>query len=147
MVRVQLSLYWWGQYSNYRGELKLSNYEIKDINIYPYMALVSLESYLFSGTLKDNLSVAKDASEKEMNSVLEKVGILDFVHEQGGLNMHIEKRPFMETKTFCSQCKVHCYKKDKREQIRKVMRFSGPRMLVYHPIMAIRHLYYQITDK
>lgn len=61
-----------GQYSNYRGELKLSNYEIKDINIYPYMALVSLESYLFSGTLKDNLSVAKDASEKEMNSVLER---------------------------------------------------------------------------
>ena len=111
------------------------------------MALVSLESYLFSGTLKDNLSVAKDASEKEMNSVLEKVGILDFVHEQGGLNMYIEKRPFMETKTFSSQCKVHCYKKDKRDQIRKVMRFSGPRMLVYHPIMAIRHLYYQITDK
>lgn len=61
--------------------------------------------------------------------------------------MRIEKCPFMETKTFCSQCKVHCYKKDKREQIRKVMRFSGPRMLVYHPIMAIRHLYYQITDK
>lgn len=78
-----------GQYSNYSGELKLSNHEIKDINIYPYMTLVSLESYLFSGTLKDNLSVAKDASEKEMNSVLEKVGILDFVHEQGGLNMHI----------------------------------------------------------
>ena len=61
--------------------------------------------------------------------------------------MRIDKCPFMETKTFCSQCKVHCYKKDKREQIRKVMRFSGPRMLVYHPIMAIRHLYYQITDK
>lgn len=78
-----------GQYTNYSGELKLSNYEIKHINVYPYMTLVSLESYLFSGTLKDNLSVAKDASEKEMNSVLEKVGILDFVHEQGGLNMHI----------------------------------------------------------
>ena len=54
---------------------------------------------------------------------------------------------FMETKTFCSQCKVHCYKTKQREQIRKVMRFSGPRMLFYHPIMAIRHLYYQITDK
>ena len=61
--------------------------------------------------------------------------------------MRIEKCPFMETKTFCSQCKVHCYKLDKREKIRKVMRFSGPRMLFYHPIMAIRHLYYQITDK
>lgn len=78
-----------GQYTNYSGELKLSNYEIKHINVYPYMTLVSLESYLFSGTLKDNLLMAKDASEKEMNSVLEKVGILDFVHEQGGLNMHI----------------------------------------------------------
>ena len=59
----------------------------------------------------------------------------------------IEKCPFMETKTFCSQCKVHCYKKDKREKIRKVMRFSGPRMLLYHPVMAIRHVYYQIMDK
>lgn len=37
--------------------------------------------------------------------------------------MRIEKCPFMETKTFCSQCKVHCYKLDKREKIRKVMRF------------------------
>lgn len=78
-----------GQYPNYSGELKLSNYEIKDIDIYPYMTLVSLESYLFSGSLKDNLCMAKDVSEKEMNSVLEKVGILDFVNEQGGLDMCI----------------------------------------------------------
>lgn len=53
------------------------------------MTLVSLESYLFSGSLKDNLCMAKDVSEKEMNSVLEKVGILDFVNEQGGLDMCI----------------------------------------------------------
>lgn len=78
-----------GQYPNYSGELKLSNYEIKDINIYPYMTLVSLESYLFSGSLKDNLCMAKDVSDKEMNMVLEKVGILDFVNEQGGLDMCI----------------------------------------------------------
>ena len=52
----------------------------------------------------------------------------------------IECCPFMETKTFCSACKVHCYEKEKREQIRIVMRFSGPRMLLYHPIMAIRHV-------
>lgn len=47
--------------------------------------------------------------------------------------------PFMETKTFCSNCKVHCYKAEMREKIREVMRFSGPRMLLYHPLMAIRH--------
>lgn len=51
-----------------------------------------------------------------------------------------EKCPFMETKTFCSNCKVHCYKPAMREKIREVMRFSGPRMLFYHPVLAIRHL-------
>ena len=50
------------------------------------------------------------------------------------------KCPFMEQKTFCANCKVHCYKPEKREQIRQVMSFSGPRMLLHHPILAIWHL-------
>lgn len=50
-----------------------------------------------------------------------------------------DRCPFMETKTFCANCKVHCYKPEMREKIREVMRFSGPRMLLYHPVMAIRH--------
>ena len=50
------------------------------------------------------------------------------------------KCPFMESKTFCSNCKVHCYKPEMREKIRAVMRFSGPRMLFHHPVMAVRHL-------
>ena len=48
--------------------------------------------------------------------------------------------PFMENKTFCSNCKVHCYQKDYREKIRQVMRFSGPRMIFTHPVLAIKHL-------
>lgn len=51
-----------------------------------------------------------------------------------------DKCPFMEDKTFCSNCRGHCYKPEMREQIRLVMRFSGPRMIFYHPIMAIRHV-------
>ena len=51
-----------------------------------------------------------------------------------------DKCPFMETKTFCSNCKVHCYKPDMREKIREVMRFSGPRMIFHHPVMAMRHV-------
>ncbi len=51
-----------------------------------------------------------------------------------------DKCPFMETKTFCSNCRVHCYRKDMRERIRKVMAFSGPRMIWHHPILALRHL-------
>lgn len=48
--------------------------------------------------------------------------------------------PFMENKTFCSNCKVHCYKPEMREKIRVVMRFAGPRMITPHPIMAISHV-------
>ena len=54
--------------------------------------------------------------------------------------MRSNKCPFMENKTFCSNCRVHCYKPDMREKIRDVMRFSGPRMLFVHPVMAIRHV-------
>lgn len=51
-----------------------------------------------------------------------------------------DKCPFMETKTFCSNCKVHCYRPQMREKVRQVMRFSGPRMLFIHPAMVIRHM-------
>ena len=54
--------------------------------------------------------------------------------------MRSDKCPFMETKTFCSNCRVHCYKPEMREKIREVMRFSGPRMLTVHPVMAVRHV-------
>lgn len=54
-------------------------------------------------------------------------------------SMRSDKCPFMETKTFCINCKVHCYKPVMREKIRKVMRFSGPRMIFYHPVIAVRH--------
>jgi Nitrous oxide-stimulated promoter len=43
-------------------------------------------------------------------------------------------------KPTCKACPVHCYRADKREQMRQVMIFSGPRMLLSHPILAIRHL-------
>lgn len=52
----------------------------------------------------------------------------------------IDACPLKETKMFCSNCTTHCYKKDMREQIRTVMRYGGPRMLLRHPIIALRHL-------
>lgn len=51
-----------------------------------------------------------------------------------------DKCPFMEAKTFCTNCKVHCYSTEMREKIRQVMRFSAPKMIYHHPIMAIRHV-------
>ena len=51
-----------------------------------------------------------------------------------------EHCPFMETKTFCSNCRVHCYDQAHRQRIKEVMRFSGPRMLMHHPLLALSHL-------
>lgn len=48
--------------------------------------------------------------------------------------------PFMETKTFCSNCTVHCYQPEMREKIRTVMRWSRPRMIFHHPVMALSHV-------
>lgn len=58
-----------------------------------------------------------------------------------------ERCPLMETKTFCSNCRVHCYKPTMRQKIREVMRFSGPRMLLRHPIATISHLMQSLREK
>lgn len=52
----------------------------------------------------------------------------------------IKRCPFGADKPVCNQCPVHCYKPDMRERVKEVMRFSGPRMLLRHPVLAIRHL-------
>jgi hypothetical protein len=52
----------------------------------------------------------------------------------------LDKCPFQEGKTTCAKCPVHCYESDMRERIRAVMRYSGPRMMYRHPILAMLHL-------
>lgn len=58
-----------------------------------------------------------------------------------------EKCPFMENKTFCSNCRVHCYQPKRREEIRKVMRYSGPRMLLRRPGLALWHVICSTKEK
>ncbi len=50
------------------------------------------------------------------------------------------KCPFQEGKTTCARCPVHCYRSGMREAGREVMRYAGPRMLLRHPVLALRHL-------
>lgn len=47
---------------------------------------------------------------------------------------------FGEQKRACKHCPIHCYKPIMREKIREIMRWAGPRMIIYDPIAAIRHL-------
>jgi hypothetical protein len=52
----------------------------------------------------------------------------------------LERCPFGAAKPTCVNCTVHCYKAVRRERIRQVMGWAGPRMLWRHPVLAIRHL-------
>ena len=45
----------------------------------------------------------------------------------------LDRCKFGDGKTKCHKYPVHCYRPDMREKIREVMRFSGPRMMFYHP--------------
>ncbi len=52
----------------------------------------------------------------------------------------VDNCPFSDEKPVCNKCPIHCYKKEMREKVRTVMRFSGPKMLFHHPILAILHI-------
>jgi hypothetical protein len=46
-----------------------------------------------------------------------------------------------DPKPFCSHCDTHCYATDKREFMREVMRYSGPRSITRgHAMDSVRHL-------
>ena len=53
----------------------------------------------------------------------------------------LQKCPFIANKPTCAKCLVHCYNKDMKNKVKLIMRYSGPRLLLSHPILAIRHLF------
>ena len=60
-------------------------------------------------------------------------GLLDYA------TVRLDRCRFGEEKPTCAKCPVHCYQSRRREQVKEVMRYAGPRMLWEHPILAIRH--------
>ena len=55
-------------------------------------------------------------------------------------NEKLDRCPYGQNKPNCNKCPIHCYKKDRRQQAKKIMRYAGPRMLLWHPILLIKHL-------
>jgi hypothetical protein len=51
----------------------------------------------------------------------------------------VERCPLRADKPTCLNCPVHCYKVERRQQIRVVMRYAGPRMAWRHPILSLMH--------
>ena len=54
-------------------------------------------------------------------------------------DLRLARCPYREAKPTCVKCPIHCYQADRREEMRTVMRYAGPRMLLRHPILALRH--------
>ena len=52
----------------------------------------------------------------------------------------LENCPFQEQKTTCGTCNVHCYKTSMKKEVIDIMRYSGPRMMLHHPVLALAHL-------
>lgn len=59
----------------------------------------------------------------------------------------LDRCPFADKKGSCKNCSIHCYKATYRIKMQEIMRFAGPRMLFYHPVMAIRHLWSEKISK
>jgi hypothetical protein len=54
--------------------------------------------------------------------------------------VRLEKCRYGADKPTCANCETHCYRPEMRERVRRVMRYSGPRMLKRHPVLAVAHL-------
>ena len=59
----------------------------------------------------------------------------------------IETCRFLPDKPTCRNCTVHCYAKSKKEAIRDVMRFSGPKMMFRFPGLTTLHFIDGWKDK
>jgi ATP-binding cassette subfamily C protein len=64
--------------------------DISESSLMKNMVLVNHESYLFKGSIRDNLLMAKpEATDSELETVLSKVNLLDFVQANGGLDYQL----------------------------------------------------------
>lgn len=73
----------------YSGEITIGGVplsKVSETDLMKHVLLVRHNSYLFKGTVEENLRMAKpDATEAEMEEVLEKVNLLGFLQTQDGL--------------------------------------------------------------
>ena len=85
-----------GMRSGYEGSSRIGGREITEISeadIMQNITLISMGSYIFKGTVRDNLLIGRpDADEKSMWRALKKVNLADFIKSAGGLEMGISER-------------------------------------------------------
>lgn len=85
-----------GKNKKFNGRLTLSGVPIGDIaesELMRHVTVVRHNSYLFKGTVRENLIMADlGADDEKLKAVLIKVNLWDFVSENGGLDMEIAEK-------------------------------------------------------
>lgn len=82
--------------TGWKGSVTVNGQDIRnisDIDIMKNITLVSHDSYLFKGTVRDNLMMGSPmASDDMMTAALRRVNLADFVESEGGLDMQLNER-------------------------------------------------------
>ncbi len=82
-----------GTNARYTGDIRIGGIDLRDISaesLRETITTVPFSSYVFKGTLRSNLLLAKpDAADNELWEALEKCRLAGFVRESGGLDMEI----------------------------------------------------------
>ena len=85
-----------GTLKGYQGKIAIGGVELSEIKeeeILKNITLIRHNSYLFKGTVEENLRMAKlDATEEELEAVLQKVNLLGFLREQQGLKTLLQEK-------------------------------------------------------
>ena len=83
-----------GAHDDYSGSIRLGAAEVRDIDresLSGAITSVGIGSYLFSGTVRDNLLLAKpDATEDQMWQVLDQAALAGFLRTEDGLDTRLE---------------------------------------------------------
>lgn len=79
-----------GKNREFSGDIRIGGVALGDVHeddLMEHVVLVRHNSYLFKGTVRENLQMAKtDATDQEMREVLKKVNLLGFLDTQNGLD-------------------------------------------------------------
>lgn len=81
---------------DYKGSIKIGGEELSSINERSLMSnitYISNQSYIFKGSVRDNLCIAKsDATDSDMWAALESVNLASFLRSEDGLDTQLEEK-------------------------------------------------------
>lgn len=85
-----------GRNKDYKGSIQIGGEELLSINERSLMSnitYISNQSYIFKGSVRDNLCIAKsDATDSDMWAALESVNLASFLRSEDGLDTSLEER-------------------------------------------------------